>query len=590
MMRRGMLLVVFSVSVTVAGAGAGGQQARDVTTAAPTGTAHISGRVVTFGEDPRPLRRAIVTITGEGLKSGRSTIGDDQGRFAFDGLPAGRFVVTGSRAAFLPGAYGADQPGRDPVPIQLAAGERRTDVVFPLARGGVLTGVLHTELGETAPNVEVAAFRVPPAGTNWRLILAATGTTDDRGVYRLFQLPPGEYYVVASLRRRLSAAEATRWTSEQIDGILRRLKEPDAAAPVEPGGLFGYAPVFFPGGSSPEGAASIRLKAGEEHAGVNFTVPLTRLATIEGTLIGSGDLSRVQFFFTPVGIQLPSLLGTTPSFSTTMGPAGRTFTYAGVVPGRYTVTAHLPSETTTWARTEVTVTGQDVSGLTLALQPAWTVRGRVVFDGDSRPRPESASAISLRAAPANGLDQSATNNTRMGNPTVPPARVGADGRFEIGGLLNDTYRLSGSVSGGSGWWLRSVVVNGIDVLDQDFIVNGDVPDALFTFSDRQTTLSGRLETASGRPGASLFVVVFPEDRTLWRPQARRITSARADTDGSWIVRGLPAGGYRLAAVTDLAVDEVFNPSFLDALSGASIAVTLAEGEQKIQNLRIGGEF
>jgi hypothetical protein len=67
-------------------------------------------------------------------------------------------------------------------------------------------------------------------------------------------------------------------------------------------------------------------------------------------------------------------------------------------------------------------------------------------------------------------------------------------------------------------------------------------------------------------------------------------SARADTDGRWIIRDLPAGSYRVAAVTDLVVDERFNPSLLDALLPASINVTLADGEQRVQDLRIGLAF
>src|SRR5687767_9055619 len=111
------------------------QQARD-TSAAPTiGTARVSGQVLTAGTDPKPLRRVIVTITGDGMKVGRSTVTDDQGRFVFEGLAAGRFTVTGTKASYLPGAFGVLQPGRPGVPLQLTAGETRSDVTFTMMKG-----------------------------------------------------------------------------------------------------------------------------------------------------------------------------------------------------------------------------------------------------------------------------------------------------------------------------------------------------------------------------------------------------------------------------------------------------------------------
>jgi hypothetical protein len=141
----------------------------------------------------------------------------------------------------------------------------------------------------------------------------------------------------------------------------------------------------------------------------------------------------------------------------------------------------------------------------------------------------------------------------------------------------------------SGWWLRSAIVNGVDVMDRllEVAPAGNVEGAVLTFSDRQTTLSGVIETAEGKPAPAYFIAVFPTDRSLWRPQARRIESARAGTDGSWIVRGLPAGEYFVAALSDLAAGDLSDLKFLGELVPVSVKVTLGEGEQKTQGLRIG---
>ena len=62
-----------------------------------TGTARIDG-IVMESDNRQPIRRVIVTLTGSELPSGRTAISDDDGRFVFEGVPAGRFDVVGDEA------------------------------------------------------------------------------------------------------------------------------------------------------------------------------------------------------------------------------------------------------------------------------------------------------------------------------------------------------------------------------------------------------------------------------------------------------------------------------------------------------------
>jgi hypothetical protein len=352
-----------------------------------------------------------------------------------------------------------------------------------------------------------------------------------------------------------------------------------------PAGLFAYAPVFFPSSSSPEFAMPIRLRASEERNGIDFTVQMTRLATIEGTLVGD-EAATSALFFNPVGVQLPPLMGNTPVFSSQVESGVRAFKYAGVNPGRYTITAQARNGT--WARADVMVTGDDVSGVTMALQPALRMSGQVVFKASRLTPPDNIGAVSVRLSAANELGQSSAGSTRMGNPLIQPGTIQSEGRFEISGILPDTYRLTATLPGATGWWLRSAMVNGRDLLDTMVEVTGDITNAVLTFSDQRASISGQLVTGGGPPAAPYFIVVFPPDRALWLPLARRIVSARADTTGRWILRDLPPGDYLVAALTDLAPDELSDPTFLEQLVPAAVRVTLTDGESKVQDLRIGG--
>ena len=67
-----------------------------------------------------------------------------------------------------------------------------------------------------------------------------------------------------------------------------------------------------------------------------------------------------------------------------------------------------------------------------------------------------------------------------------------------------------------------------------------------------------------------------------------MVSTRPATNGAFALDGLPPGQYRVAVLTDLDPADLADSSFLDALAGAAVTVTLGEGERKTQDLRIGG--
>jgi hypothetical protein len=141
------------------------------------------------------------------------------------------------------------------------------------------------------------------------------------------------------------------------------------------------------------------------------------------------------------------------------------------------------------------------------------------------------------------------------------------------------------------WALESVVVDGRDVTDRPFdVAVGALPkDLVVTYTDRYQELSGRLISSAGAPISEYAIVIFPEDKSLWLWQSRRIVVARPSTDGRFSLSGqgpatLPPGRYLLAAVTDIERDEQFNPSFLASLVPAAVSVTLQPGEKKTQDL------
>jgi hypothetical protein len=239
-----------------------------------------------------------------------------------------------------------------------------------------------------------------------------------------------------------------------------------------------------------------------------------------------------------------------------------------------------------WASTIIAVDGEPVRGLSLSLEPGLTISGRISFEGTALKPPADLRTIRVTAAPA---------EVRSTIAFAPGAvSAGPDGRFVIPGVIPGRYRLTASFPGSGrpgGWVMKSATANGQDSLDAPFTVqpNQHVLDAAIAFTDRLAQLTGTLVDAAGTPAPDYTVVFFPENQALWAPQSRRIQGVRPAADGAFIVRNLPAGRYLVAAIDDVEPGEWFDRAFLQRLLPVAQAVDLADGEQAVRDLRVGGK-
>ncbi len=174
----------------------------------------------------------------------------------------------------------------------------------------------------------------------------------------------------------------------------------------------------------------------------------------------------------------------------------------------------------------------------------------------------------------------------MGGATMS-RRGTATPEFSIDGIIPAAYRVT--ATGVRGWTLKSAMINGRDAADLPVDISTDVSDAVITFTDKLTELSGVLQTPAGTPAANYFVIVFARDPAYWFNGSRRILSLRPATNGRFVTTAtspLPPGDYLIAVVTDVRTGEWFDPAFLKTLTSSTVAVTLGEGEKKRQDLQI----
>ena len=166
----------------------------------PAGTGTIAGVVRTAEATPRPLRLAVVELSGDQLLAARNFRTGADGRFEFPDLPAGQYTLSAYRSSYVRTAYGAKRLGGSGTSIVLAAGQKLTDLAIGLSKYSVITGTIYDQNGEPAQgvSVEVMAYTMR---TGQRTLSSTQGqphTTDDRGVYRAGGLVPGEYFVAFS--------------------------------------------------------------------------------------------------------------------------------------------------------------------------------------------------------------------------------------------------------------------------------------------------------------------------------------------------------------------------------------------------------
>jgi hypothetical protein len=220
-----------------------------------------------------------------------------------------------------------------------------------------------------------------------------------------------------------------------------------------------------------------------------------------------------------------------------------------------------------------------------------TIVGSVAFESETLKPPADLTRLFVWLVPPSML------TLKQGTPItaiafVPPTPVRADGTFEVASVPPGSYRvvLSGPAVNSTAWWARSAMMGDRDILDRDVDIGpgAGAMTVQITFTDKRSELSGTLQTASGAAASDVFVIAFAADRRYWGPGARRVQAVRPGVDGRFVVNDLPAGDYLLAAVTDIDQDEWQDPAFLEQLVSASVKVSIASGEKRVQDLRIGG--
>jgi protocatechuate 3,4-dioxygenase beta subunit len=567
----------------------------------------IVGQVVD-GESGRPVTGAIVGLNGPVGASGaahpRILTGSD-GRFVYRGLRRGSYSIFSSKPGYVEGAQGRTRPAGPTLPLQLADGERNGDAIIRMWKHASISGTVVDEAGERLVGVRVQAYRRTVISGRRRYVPAGSALTDDRGIYRVSALIPGDYIVGAVARQTvvpLSMATeiglvTTAGTTASTIGAQRTspgsmLQVRDAGLmlgggapvppPVENGRLATYPPTFHPNAPSGDSATVIPLRAGAEYLSADLQLKPVSAVTISGYVVGPEGAVTM----TPLRLIAANTIDISldnDATSTMTDRSGR-FTFPAVPSGHYNLRlqrgAPRPGEwmepsTLVWTDVPLSVGNEDIDNLVVEAQPGVRIGGRIEFDGKTPPPFKTASVTIEPADPV---------SANLGG-TVIRARINDAGEFESPPLPGGRYyvRVQNSPSG---WMFKSATADGHDVVDTPMNIAADTLNVVVTFTDRWSGIRGIVQNRQGADAAAA-VLVFPTDSEAWGSSGvspRRVRLIRPGNTGEYSVN-LPSGEYYVIAVPDAQTADWQDPAFLDSASRAAVRVTIAEGERKSQDLR-----
>lgn len=506
--------------------------------------ATLSGRVVDASSS-ESIVGATVLITALDAQSGTASISPvltgERGEFSFGKLPPGRYSLSAHKPRYLSLEYG-QRPGSGlpGVSITVMSGQQVQDVVIRLPLASVIAGTVVDTRGDPAQGASVQVFRRAWRNGERGAQSMATDLVDDRGQYRIPNLPPGDYIILAQMA---------------------------APAPPRP------APTYYPGTPVPTLASPVTLGVSEERTGVNIQMSAVLMSTVEGTIRRADGQPVLNTKVASIETE-SDLRGL--SFRTTYSTANGKFRFENIPPGRYELIASEEPKNSTsglYATATVVADGNPVKDIELVLHEGQTVSGKLVVE-DKNPLTTSPR---LTLGP---LDREPSISAAFS------ARPDAEGRFLIKGILPGRYVLTVSDIP-PGFILGTVQFDGRDICDLPV----DVRERPLQGMEVRVTpvgasLSGTLFDSSGRHNSDLLVVVFPADEKYWLPGSRRIRTARPASDGQYSVRSLPAGSYRVGVVTEAEPGEWFAPPFLKKLIPTSIAFSLSGEESKSLDVRV----
>ena len=533
--KRSLLLLVFRLSLSLSlWAVLSGSAAAQITpsrSAKSDASFTLSGSVVNSvtGES---VGHALVRIAGS---SQRTVFTDGEGHFQFEGLPAGRVIVTAQK----PG-YFSQQEFRGSANKLVNVGPNTDSVVVKLTPQSTISGRVTDATGQPIEHVPVhlTAKAVRDGRKHWEA--RGQQQTDEDGRYRFANLMPGTYYLAAGPGR-----DETR--------ILPGAERPKA----------GYPSIYYPGVPDLASAAPLQLAAGQ-HAQADFSMTAGPVYHVSGSVTGYVPQQGVGFqFLSPSGDDL--------SLPTKFNMETGRFDVDSAPPGSYVVKAFSQAGPDQPLRGEAHLNvAANVDNLHLILGPAISIP--VVVRMESRASSNQATgAGDIQAVPIAVRLLSSDPTTAESYSTVVR---GTPGAYSLVLQNVEPGRYSVDLIPRGAWYVQSAQYGQTNLLNDDLTIAsaGQSYPMEIVLRDDGASLTGTVKSPDGT-GAQATVVAVPEPASKVAAKV-----AYSFAQNGFTFNGLAPGEYLIYAFDYAEGVEYSNPDVLQTYASQAAHVTLSPNQ------------
>lgn len=521
---------------------------------AQTATVTVEG-TVTDSELGKPLASVLVRLIGAGTGEprtvgesrpvSRATTGTD-GRFKLS-APAGEYYLVAQRDGYFGVSQFGQRQSNVTRKITIDSGQKPPSIDLKLTPGGVITGLVLDGGGVPISRAAIAVMQMSYRDGSPALVQIRTEDTNERGEYRIYWVPPGEY-LVAYNPSSSSVSTPTLVSTSGPQSIQMR--------------------TFYPGTLDIPKARPVSVTPGSEITSVNFGIKTSEVFTVSGKVINPFAVPDAPSGPSPSLLELPGftlvprgdLGGTDIVMSTFANAAGSVadrqkglFELRSIPAGQYEFFANInsPSFAVNYAgRMSIDLTNQSLRDITFSVHPLSELRGRIVRTDNS----SNVEKLTVTLSPAENFPVT----SRLA--AVQPGTVEADGTFILKNLMEGSYRVNVSPPPDT---FVSDIRQGDQSRYSDGIirVTGIASDPIqVTLTPSSSRIAGTAEFSDGKVGTDTTVVLVP-DAPL-RKNAARYRIARADESGHFTITGMAPGAYKLFAWEGAFLSSWLNEGFL----------------------------
>src|ERR1700722_3609735 len=242
---------IFSLTTALAGAA---PQTANIPPATIPGGYRIAGSVVSKA-DGSPLGRARVNVRdAKKPQKFQSMVTAEDGKYEFNGVPAGKYSLTGAKRGFIAASY--DQHDQYSTAIVTGAGLDTETLTLRLAPDAVIAGKVLDEANDPVRHAVVSLYYDDHSSGVDHIRQFRSAQTNDLGEYELTPLMPGTYFLSASSKPWYAV-------HPHLDSTQSASEPAENPPPIDRSLDVAYPTTYYPGVTEADDAMPIPIRGGE---------------------------------------------------------------------------------------------------------------------------------------------------------------------------------------------------------------------------------------------------------------------------------------------------------------------------------------